>query len=211
MIASKIDFYGSSRRMNFFWMNLLLGWTGILWVMLLIAACSDYDLCERQKRDSDPAFQYRNIFAEDVKQRGLNVKYVDRKVEDIAISSDLNREERIGLLIVNHSYVAEEAGELVDTAIDAEFKAKLKDKKREIIKAIEEKYPSTLPEVNREPIPEDVKREVWRRDNGHCVKCNSQEKLEFDHIIPIIKGGSNTARNIQLLCQKCNRKKGEEI
>jgi hypothetical protein len=210
MIVSKIDFYDSNRRMNFFWMNLLLGWTGILWIMFLIAANSDYTLCERQKREY-PIFNYSNIFAEDVKERGLNEKYKDRSIEAIVISPDLNREERIGLLIVNHSYEAEEACELVDTAIDAEFKAKLKDKKREIIKAIEEKYPSNLPEVKREPIPEDVKREVWRRDNGHCVKCNSQEKLEFDHIIPIIKGGSNTARNLQLLCQKCNRQKGEEI
>lgn len=63
----------------------------------------------------------------------------------------------------------------------------------------------------REPIPEDVKFEVWRRDNGKCVMCSTNEKLEFDHIIPFSKGGSNTARNIQLLCESCNRKKGARI
>src|SRR3990172_8245951 len=52
---------------------------------------------------------------------------------------------------------------------------------------------------------------VWNRDGGKCVKCGSQEKLEFDHIIPLSKGGSNTARNVQLLCETCNRSKGDSI
>lgn len=60
-------------------------------------------------------------------------------------------------------------------------------------------------------IPKHVQREVWRRDMGRCVECGSQERLEFDHIIPFSKGGSNTARNIQLLCEKCNRSKYNKI
>ncbi|MBU4140690.1 MAG: HNH endonuclease, partial [Candidatus Omnitrophica bacterium] len=52
---------------------------------------------------------------------------------------------------------------------------------------------------------------VWRRDGGKCVKCGSRENLEFDHIIPVVKGGSNTARNVELLCEKCNREKKDKI
>ncbi len=63
----------------------------------------------------------------------------------------------------------------------------------------------------REPIPQEVQDIVWRRDGGRCVKCGSQENLEFDHIIPFSKGGSNTARNLQLLCEKCNREKSNHI
>jgi 5-methylcytosine-specific restriction endonuclease McrA len=59
----------------------------------------------------------------------------------------------------------------------------------------------------REPISEAVRLFVWQRDKGKCVKCGSNERLEFDHIIPIAKGGSSTERNIQLLCEKCNRAK----
>ena len=64
---------------------------------------------------------------------------------------------------------------------------------------------------NREPIPEDVQVLVWNRDGGKCVRCGSNISLEFDHIIPLSKGGSNTARNIQLLCEKCNRSKGAKV
>ncbi len=60
-------------------------------------------------------------------------------------------------------------------------------------------------------ISSNTKIAVWRRDNGQCVECGSKEKLEYDHIIPISKGGSNTERNIQLLCEKCNRKKSANI
>ena len=60
-------------------------------------------------------------------------------------------------------------------------------------------------------ISSNVKREVWRRDQGHCARCGSRENLEYDHIIPVGKGGSNTARNIELLCQECNRKKSGKI
>lgn len=67
------------------------------------------------------------------------------------------------------------------------------------------------PIFKREPIPDDVKMFVWQRDGGRCAKCGSQEKLEYDHIIPISKGGSNTARNIQLLCETCNRSKSANI
>jgi Holliday junction DNA helicase RuvB len=64
---------------------------------------------------------------------------------------------------------------------------------------------------DRTAIPSEVRREVWRRDGGKCVKCGSRERLEYDHIIPVAKGGSNTARNIELLCETCNRAKSDLI
>ncbi len=74
-----------------------------------------------------------------------------------------------------------------------------------------EKFESKQSTEKREPIPEDVRFEVWRRDGGKCVRCGSQKNLEFDHIIPFSKSGSSTARNIQLLCQDCNRHKSDKI
>ncbi len=64
---------------------------------------------------------------------------------------------------------------------------------------------------SRTPIPESVRHAVWRRDDGRCVQCGSQESLEFDHIIPVSRGGANTERNLQLLCEPCNRAKSATI
>jgi hypothetical protein len=66
-------------------------------------------------------------------------------------------------------------------------------------------------QAGREPIAERVRREVWRRDGGRCVDCGSRERLEFDHIIPVKEGGSNTARNLELRCESCNRRKAARV
>ncbi len=65
--------------------------------------------------------------------------------------------------------------------------------------------------TSRAAIPEDVRHAVWRRDEGRCVQCGSQERLEFDHIIPVSRGGASTERNLQLLCERCNREKSATI
>ena len=69
------------------------------------------------------------------------------------------------------------------------------------------------PEIKprREAIPRAVQREVWQRDGGRCVECETKEKLCFDHIVPFSRGGSNSVRNLQLLCELCNLSKGNRI
>jgi 5-methylcytosine-specific restriction endonuclease McrA len=63
----------------------------------------------------------------------------------------------------------------------------------------------------RAAIAERVRHEVWRRDRGSCVECGSRARLEFDHIIPVSRGGSSTPRNLELRCEPCNRRKGARI
>lgn len=44
---------------------------------------------------------------------------------------------------------------------------------------------------------------------GKCGCCKSKlDEFHMDHIIPLSKGGKNSDENIQLLCPKCNLKKG---
>ena len=70
-------------------------------------------------------------------------------------------------------------------------------------------FENTEDQIRR--ISQEVKDAVWRRAKGKCENCGSQINLEFDHIIPFSKGGSNTYRNVQLLCEKCNREKSNKI
>jgi hypothetical protein len=88
------------------------------------------------------------------------------------------------------------------------------DKERRKFEQLKKKF-ELAQEIEKQPrresIPEEVRIAVWRRDGGKCARCGSREKLEYDHIIPISKGGSNTIRNIELLCESCNRKKKNNI
>ena len=85
------------------------------------------------------------------------------------------------------------------------------DKDRRKFERLKSKFGGASSTYKRVRITEDVRIFVWRRDDGRCVECGSNEKLEYDHIIPVNKGGSSTARNIQLLCEPCNRQKSDHI
>ena len=63
----------------------------------------------------------------------------------------------------------------------------------------------------RSRIPDEIRTFVWERDEGRCVKCGSEDELQFDHIIPVAKGGGNSVDNVQLLCGDCNRQKSDSI
>lgn len=60
-------------------------------------------------------------------------------------------------------------------------------------------------------IPSKIRKSVWERDGGKCIKCNSTKNLQYDHIVPYSKGGSNSIFNIQLLCESCNKIKSNKI
>lgn len=63
-------------------------------------------------------------------------------------------------------------------------------------------------------IPFATKVRVARRDNYTCQICGRHlrdDEIEFDHIIPISKGGSSEEGNLRLTCRDCNRRKGQTV
>ena len=56
-------------------------------------------------------------------------------------------------------------------------------------------------------IPGEIKDSVWKRDLGKCVWCGRKTNIEFDHIVPVSRGGKSELNNLQLLCRQCNLKK----
>lgn len=62
-------------------------------------------------------------------------------------------------------------------------------------------------------IPREIMLRIVRRDNYTCQICGKHlkdDEMEFDHIIPISKGGSSEENNIRLTCFKCNRSKSNK-
>lgn len=85
-------------------------------------------------------------------------------------------------------------------------------RRRRIERALDLMHADAQPAAGRrEGVPEEVRREVFRRDGGRCARCGSDELLQFDHVIPVALGGASTAENLQLLCAPCNRDKGADL
>ena len=66
-------------------------------------------------------------------------------------------------------------------------------------------------QARRERIPDEVRAFVWERDQGRCVRCGAEDELQFDHVIPVAKGGGSAIDNVQVLCADCNRQKSDSI
>jgi hypothetical protein len=61
-------------------------------------------------------------------------------------------------------------------------------------------------------IPANVKRAVFKRDGGRCTfvgddkrRCGTRKLLQFDHVIPVAKGGRTTVENLRLRCRRHNQ------
>lgn len=71
--------------------------------------------------------------------------------------------------------------------------------------------------LKRVYIPTWVRKAVYFRDRGSCALCNKdvsgrvsiRNQHNFDHIVPLARGGINDITNIQLLCDRCNNLKGD--
>ena len=55
---------------------------------------------------------------------------------------------------------------------------------------------------------------VLRRDNWTCVRCNKKligSDATVDHRIPLSRGGTNEASNLQSMCRSCNSSKKDRV
>ena len=59
--------------------------------------------------------------------------------------------------------------------------------------------------------PKGLKRSLMRRQDNTCAYCGYRRiasSMDIDHIIPVVRGGSNDESNLQVICRPCNQRKG---
>lgn len=58
----------------------------------------------------------------------------------------------------------------------------------------------------------ELRRQIAERDDYTCQICGKRMRdgvgLQIDHIVPVAKGGKTVPSNLQVLCSKCNARKG---
>ena len=95
------------------------------------------------------------------------------------------------------------------------------DEINQLIKKLENKTGSfyndkniwnSISKVERGKVSNKMRFFIYERDNYRCCFCGRTQRfveLEIDHIKPIAKGGKSTIDNLQTLCKKCNKEKGD--
>jgi 5-methylcytosine-specific restriction endonuclease McrA len=90
---------------------------------------------------------------------------------------------------------------------------KWKDANPEMVSASRQNRRSMMRGAEGFHTAEDI-QEIFNRQGGRCVYCRvelkrvGRGKMHIDHIVPLVKGGSNWPENLQCLCPFCNLSKG---
>ena len=116
---------------------------------------------------------------------------------------------RLAQGLLRHSIPSGDPGEIFDRSLSLLLAEVTRRKAAEVARPRGRKDHAT---VGSRHIPADVRRSVWRRDEGRCAfrsaagrRCPSRAFLEFHHVEPYALGGPATADNIQLRCRAHNR------
>lgn len=70
--------------------------------------------------------------------------------------------------------------------------------------------------MSKQDLSADEQELIIKRARRRCEYCNcwmdfSSQSFEFEHIIPISRGGATTLKNIALACGGCNRHKYTKV
>jgi 5-methylcytosine-specific restriction endonuclease McrA len=113
--------------------------------------------------------------------------------------------------LLGHAVPSGDIAELLERALDELI---AKQEKRQF--AATDKPRACRPSSNPRHIPAAVKRAVTRRDRGRCtyesgdgVRCGARKLLQYDHVIPVARGGTSTVDNIRLRCRAHNQLEAE--
>lgn len=155
-----------------------------------------YRYAKDKERILNNVWEYREKNRLEIRRKGRekyhdNIEYKEKTLK-YQKQYRANNRERINKTIQNYRKTPE-----------GNFKQRQKDHNRRIIE-IECVGSHSFEEW------ENIKRNF----NYTCPACGKSEPeivLTEDHIVPLIKGGTNWISNIQPLCKSCNSKKGGRV
>ncbi len=137
----------------------------------------------------------------------------ERYTLQVTLPASTHDKLRRAQALLGHSVPSGDVAEVLDRAFDTLI-AKLELRK----------FGSTKPQgqpratVTGRSIRAHVRRAVYERDAGRCAyvfadgrRCAGQERLEFDHVNPVARGGLSTVDNLRLVCRAHNQAAAEDV
>lgn len=134
-----------------------------------------------------------------------------RYAVQFTMDEGMHQDLRAVQALLGHAMPSGDVKEVLRRAL-RELRAKLE---RQKLAATSKPRPQTGP-ANGRHVPAAVKRTVWERDGGRCTfvgehrkRCESRTLLEFDHALPIARGGRSETGNLRLRCRAHNQHEAE--
>jgi 5-methylcytosine-specific restriction endonuclease McrA len=129
----------------------------------------------------------------------------------LTVSQETHDKLRHAQSLLAHAVPSGELAEVLDRALDALI-AKLERQKF----AATDKPGTARPSSNPRHIPAHVRRAVRKRDDTRCTyvsadghRCEARKLLEYDHEVPLARGGMTCVANVRLRCRAHNQLEAE--
>ncbi|HXS81994.1 MAG TPA: HNH endonuclease signature motif containing protein [Methylomirabilota bacterium] len=130
----------------------------------------------------------------------------------LTISQEMHDKLMRAQELLGHAVPSGDIPQLLERALD-ELIAK-----QEKLKFAATDKPRAVRRSSKNPrhIPAAIKREVRKRDDGRCTyvsdeghRCKERRFLEYDHELPVARGGQTTVANLRLRCRAHNQFEAE--
>jgi len=130
----------------------------------------------------------------------------------LTISQEMHDKLMRAQELLGHAVPSGDIPQLLERALD-ELIAK-----QEKLKFAATDKPRAVRRSSKNPrhIPAAIKREVRKRDDGRCTyvsdeghRCEERRFLEYDHELPVARGGQTTVANLRLRCRAHNQFEAE--
>ena len=129
---------------------------------------------------------------------------------------------RYAQALLSHAIPSGDPAQVLDRALEAlivrlekrKFGARARSRAKRNAQGSRQRSSST----GKRYIPAPVRRAVWERDRGQCTfvgaggrRCKAQRFLEFDHVVPVARGGTATVEGLRLRCRAHNQYEAERV
>lgn len=154
----------------------------------------------------------------------------------LAISKSTHDKLRRAQALLSHSVASRDVAQLLDRALDALIAEAEKRRigarngrrslsqrgataaeKPHLRQTDRESQQEERPHRRTRYIPAPIRRAVWERDGAQCTfvaangaRCEARHFLEFDHVMPMARGGKATVEGLRLRCQAHNQYEAEQ-
>jgi 5-methylcytosine-specific restriction endonuclease McrA len=131
----------------------------------------------------------------------------------LTISRELRDKLQRAQELLGHSVPSGDIAQIFERALD-----ELIAKQEKVQLARTDKPRPQRRSRNPRHIPASVKRAVQKRDDGQCTyisgdghRCQARRLLQYDHVVPVARGGTSTVDNVRLRCGPHNQLEAERF